>query len=163
MLFRSKKMEAYFEDPFVVVYGDVLTDLDLGALMAFHRTRQGGMHATLTLDQRPDAAQCGVAVVDTDDRIRDFMEKPQPDNVRSPWVNSGIMILDRPLLEWIPPNRASDFGRDVFPDWLSRGIPLFGWRLPEEVRVMDMGTPDRYERANREWGTCRSSLRREGH
>ena len=147
-----KKMEEFFEDPFVVVYGDVLTDMDLDALIAFHKTREGGPHVTMTVDRRPDFAQCGVAVIDKEDRIRDFIEKPQLGGMCSPWVSSGILVLDRPLLEWIPSNQTCDFGRDVFPDWIRRGIPMFGWKLPEGSYLIDMGTPDKYDQANREWG-----------
>ena len=52
-------------------------------------------HATLTLDKRKDCSQCGVVKVDRKGRIQDFIEKPAPGGIRSPWVNSGIMILDK--------------------------------------------------------------------
>ena len=146
-----KAMADFFDDPFVVVYGDVLTDLDLGELLTFHRTRVDLLHATLAIDQRPDAAQCGVVVTDADDRIREFIEKPRRTDIRSLWVNSGVMVFDRALLEWIPANRGCDFGRDIFPDWLRRGLPLFGWRLPAASYLIDMGTPEKLVQANREW------------
>jgi NDP-sugar pyrophosphorylase family protein len=146
-----KKMEAFFGDPFLVVYGDVLTDLDLGALLAFHQLRQGKPHATLTLDKRKDSSQCGVVNVDREGRIQDFIEKPPPGGIRSPWVNSGIMILDKTLLKTIPANRFCDFGRDVFPGWLDGGVSLYGWRMPESSYLIDMGTPEKLVQANRDW------------
>jgi NDP-sugar pyrophosphorylase family protein len=146
-----KKMEAFLGDPFLVVYGDVLTDLDLGALFAFHQFHCGSPHATLVLDRREDSAQCGVAEIDRNGRILDFIEKPPPGGSRSPWVNSGIMILDRPLLETIPAGRFCDFGRDVFPEWLHSGLALYGWRMPESSYLIDMGTPDKLARANHDW------------
>ncbi|MFH1026455.1 MAG: nucleotidyltransferase family protein [Pseudomonadota bacterium] len=146
-----KKMEAFFGDPFLVVYGDVLTDLDLGALLDFHQFHCGSPHATLTLDKREDSAQCGVAEIDRNGRIQDFIEKPPPGGSRSPWVNSGIMILDRTLLETIPAGRFCDFGRDVFPGWLRSGLALYGWKMPEGSYLIDMGTPDKLAQANHDW------------
>ena len=146
-----KQVEGFFDDPFVVVYGDVLADFDLGALAAFHRSHGGEPHATLTLDRRPDAAACGVVELDANDRILGFVEKPRPEEIRSPWVNSGIMVLDRALLAGIPAGRFSDFGREVLPAWLGEGIPLWGWRLPEGAYLIDMGTPEKYAQAAREW------------
>jgi len=146
-----KRLESFFEDPFLVVYGDVLTDLDLGALVAFHRAAGPGVHGTLTLDRRPDAAQGGVVALDGDGRIRRFVEKPRPGEIESSWVNSGVMVLDRALLARIPAGRFSDFGRDVLPAWLADGIPLYGWPLPDGTFLVDVGTPESYARAEREW------------
>lgn len=146
-----KKIEDFFDDPFVVVYGDVLTDLNLGGLLAFHDSHRGTAHATLALDQRPDAAQAGVVELDDDNRIRRFVEKPAPGQISSPWVNSGIMVLDRALLGRIPAGRFCDFGREVLPAWLEDGVPLYGWGLPAGTFLIDIGTPENYARAVREW------------
>jgi len=146
-----KKMEAFFGDPFLVVYGDVLTDFDLEALFAFHQIHSDGPHATLALDRREDSAQCGIVEIDGDGRINDFIEKPSSGGGRSPWVNSGIMILDKMLLETIPADRFCDFGRDVFPGWLRSGFALYGWKMPETSYVIDIGTPDKLTKANHDW------------
>jgi len=146
-----KRLEGFFEDPFLVVYGDVLTDLDLGALGAFHRSAETAVHATLVLDRRADTAQVGVVELDADQRIRRFVEKPRPGEIRSPWVNSGVMILDRALLGRIPAGRFSDLGREVLPAWLADGVPLYGWPLPAGTFLVDVGTPESYARAEREW------------
>ena len=146
-----KRVEAFFDDPFLVVYGDVLTDLDIGALADFHRKHGPAPHVTLTLDQRPDAAQCGVLELDPAGRVVRFVEKPKPEQIRSPWVNSGIMLLDHALLARIPPAQFSDFGRDMLPDWLRLDVPLFGWGLPPAAYLVDMGTPEKYAQANRDW------------
>jgi NDP-sugar pyrophosphorylase family protein len=156
-----KRLESFFDDPFLVVYGDVLTDLDLGALVACHLAAGTVAHATLALDRRPDASQGGVVELDADHRIRRFIEKPRPGEIQSPWVNSGVMMLDRALLARIPAGRFSDFGREVLPQWLSEGIPLHGWPLPAGTFLADIGTPESYERAEREWpppGAARSGV-----
>jgi NDP-sugar pyrophosphorylase family protein len=146
-----RKIADFFDDPFLVVYGDVLTDLDLSALIAFHAAHRGAPHATLALDQRPDAAQAGVVELDEADRISRFVEKPAPGEISSPWVNSGVMVLDRALLERIPAGRFCDFGREVLPAWLAAGVPLYGWGLPAGTFLIDVGTPENYARAEREW------------
>jgi NDP-sugar pyrophosphorylase family protein len=146
-----KKIESFFEDPFLVVYGDVLTDFDLGGLVAFHRSAGTATHATLAVDRRADVTQVGVVELDADNRIRRFVEKPRPGESRSPWVNSGVMVLDRALLARIPAGRFSDFGREVLPQWLADGVPLYGWPLPAETFLVDVGTPESYARADREW------------
>lgn len=146
-----KKMEAFFHDPFIVIYGDVLTDFDLGKLLAFHRDHNDKPHATLTLDQRPDFLQCGIVELEERGQVRAFIEKPQAGDVRSPWVNSGIMVLDRALLEMIPADCFCDFGRDVFPDWLGCGVSIYGWQMPKENFLIDMGTPEKLAQADREF------------
>lgn len=146
-----KRIESFFEDPFLVIYGDVLTDLDLGALVTFHRSADTGAHATLAVDRRADAAQAGVVEIHANHRIRRFVEKPRLSEIHSPWVNSGVMVLDRALLARIPAERFSDFGREILPQWLSDGVPLYAWPLPEGTFLVDVGTPESYARAEREW------------
>lgn len=80
----------------------MLTDFDLVKLLAFHEDHNDKPHATLTLDGRPDFLQCGIVELDKQDMVRAFIEKPDTSNIRSPWVNSGVMVLDRVLLKTIP-------------------------------------------------------------
>jgi NDP-sugar pyrophosphorylase family protein len=61
------------------------------------------------------------------------------------------MVLDHALLARIPDRRFSDFGREVLPEWLANGVPLFGWPLPAGTFLVDIGTPESYVRAEREW------------
>lgn len=145
-----KKMEPFFHDPFIIIYGDVLTDLDLSELVAFHRTRNDQPHATLALDQRSDYLQCGIVALGEQGQVKAFIEKPQATDGRSPWVNAGIMVLDRVLLKMIPADCFCDFGRDVFPEWLSRDVSLYGWQMPTDNYLIDMGTPENLAKADRE-------------
>jgi NDP-sugar pyrophosphorylase family protein len=147
-----KRIESFFEDPFLVVYGDVLTDLDLGALVAFHRTVGSVAHATLALDRRPDAAQGGVVELDADHRIQRFVEKPRPDEIRSPWVNSGVMVLDRALLARIPAGRFSDFGREVLPEWVVGGIRSTAGRCRKGRSSSTISTPGKLPGPNASGG-----------
>ena len=93
-------------------------------------------------------------MLDAEQRITGFLERPSDSERKgkeSPWVNSGIMVLDRALLARIPPGRFCDFGRDILPDWLGADVPLFGWGLPKSAYLIDMGTPEKYAQANRDW------------
>lgn len=111
---------------FAVLYGDNLNDLDLGTMLRLHRER--GAVATVALYQRADVTSSGVAELGDDDRIRRFVEKPQPGETTSHWVNAGVVVAEPALLALVPRDRASDLGRDVLPLLAARGA-LFGYRM----------------------------------
>jgi NDP-sugar pyrophosphorylase family protein len=132
---------------FTVVYGDVLTDLDLGQLVAAHRSH--GALMTLAVYHVVNPTECGIVALDESGRITRFVEKPAPDAVFSDLANAGVLVAEPGVLPFIPHDRASDFGRDVLPAMLAAGAPVFGWPIPEGTTVVDMGTPGGYERAER--------------
>lgn len=139
-----KRMEAFFDDePFYVLYGDVFTDLHLSALRSFHVERKAAL--TMALYQPETLRECGVAKLGQDDRILHFVEKPEPGSEPSRWANAGVYIIEPSVLRHIPPNRPFDFGADLFPRLLARGVPLFGYA--SDALVLDIGTPRGYLRA----------------
>ena len=147
-----KRIESFFEDPFLVVYGDVLTDLDLGALVTFHRSKGTVAHATLALDRRPDAAQGGVVELDRGQSHSPVRrEAPPRARSESPWVNSGSWCWTAHCWRGFRPGRTSDFGREILPEWLPDGVPVYGWPLPAGTFLIDVGSPESYARAEREW------------
>jgi NDP-sugar pyrophosphorylase family protein len=127
----------------VVTNGDVLTDLDIGAALRFHREK-GGL-GTLVLYPVQDARRYGVVLTDTDGRITQFLEKPE--NPPSNLINAGFYILEPEFFGLIPPGPSS-IERDVFPKALlePRGIYAFVhkgyWR--------DIGTLDSYREATQD-------------
>ena len=125
-----KKLESYFQDTFLVIYADNLIKCDLKRLLSFHKKHQGV--ATIALHFRDDVVQSGVAVLDAEDRLTLFVEKPQPAYVSSHWVNAGVLVLEREVLGHIPPGIASDFGREILPRLLEKGERLYGYRLRQE-------------------------------
>jgi mannose-1-phosphate guanylyltransferase / phosphomannomutase len=133
-------------EPFLVVSGDALTDLDLGALCRRHQ--ETGACLTLGLKQVPDASEYGVVALDGRGRVTRFQEKPGPGQAFSDLANTGIYCVDPRVLQRVPPGRACDWSRDVFPRLLAEGRPLFGcvaggyWR--------DIGTLDSYRRGQRD-------------
>lgn len=134
-----KQVEREFNEPFLVLYGDNLTDCDLTRLIAFHRARGG--NATMALFYREDVTASGIVRLNQEDRILEFLEKPRADQVFSHFVNAGILVLDLSLLHRIPVG-VSDFGRDILPDLLASGQPIFGYRMSEQLWWID--TPDDY-------------------
>ena len=126
-----KKLEPFWDGPFFILYGDNLTDCDLTRLAEFHQAR-GGL-VTLGLYWRQDVEQSGVAALDEKDRITGFVEKPAAGQAPGHWVFAGLMVAEPRLLEWIPPDRPCDFGREVLPELLARGESVWGYRMTERL------------------------------
>jgi mannose-1-phosphate guanylyltransferase/phosphomannomutase len=140
-------------EPFLLHYGDVLTDQDLGAMVAAHRQKHA--RATLLLHQRANSNS--VVVVDGELRITQLLERPtqaERAGVQSPWVNSGVYLLEPSVLQSLDPGIPLDFPRDVFPNLIEEGR-VFGYPLTGYRCAID--SPDRLERARAEWGGLPSS------
>ncbi|HLG50119.1 MAG TPA: NDP-sugar synthase [Chloroflexota bacterium] len=141
-----KNVEKYIDGTFFVFNGDILTDLDLGAMLQFHRER--GACATLALTPVDDPSAYGLVETDPDGRVRRFVEKPRPDQITTNLINAGTYILEPEILERIPPDTYYMFERGVFPSLLDRGSPLFGY--PSDCYWIDIGTPARYIAVHRD-------------
>ncbi len=127
---------------FWVCYADVLTNLDLQKMMEFHKHHPSA--ATLGVSRVHDPCRCGIAVVDDDGRIEQFIEKPAdpPGNL----AFAGILIGTRALLDAIPDRLPADLGFDVLP---SLAGSMFAYPIHEFL--MDIGTSENYERAQSSW------------
>jgi mannose-1-phosphate guanylyltransferase len=136
------------EEAFFVLYGDVLTNVDLRRMLEFHR--QKTLSATLGVYQVPDPTRCGVVTMDEDDVIQKFVEKPiRPE---SNWAFSGVMIGGQEIFDFVPDRRPADIGFDVLPKMAGRTA---GYRISEYL--IDIGTPENYQAAQRSWpGLARS-------
>ncbi len=124
-----KAVEEFLREggPFIVIGGDDLTDFDLGHVTDFHR--KCGALATIGLTEVDEPGEYGVVVTSTDGRIRQFQEKPKPGEALSNLVNTGVYVFDPAVLELIPPSTFYDFGRQLFPVLVDRGLPFYGCRL----------------------------------
>jgi len=149
-----KKVGSLFKEPFVVVYGDVLTDMDLCALMEFHAARDSQAHVTLSLYSAPNPWECGIVAVDHNHRVTRFVEKPPRDQVFSNLTNAGILVIDPPILEHIPSTGFSDISHDLLPKLLRSDVPIYAQPMEKEVYLIDIGTPEKYERVQHEWPTA---------
>ena len=139
-----KRLAEHLDEPFLVISGDALTDIDLTAVIAFHRER--GAAATLVLARQPNPLEFGVVVTEADGRIQRFLEKPSWGEVFSDTVNTGIYVVDPSVLEQVEPDTSSDFSKDVFPALLQEGAPLFGYVA--ERYWCDIGNVEQYRDAN---------------
>jgi len=131
-------------EPFLVISGDVLTDIDLRALIEFHMAK--GSAATLALTRVQNPLEFGVVLAADDGRIRGFLEKPGWGEVFSDLVNTGIYVLRPDVLDKVPPGRPFDFSRNLFPLLLKEGYPMFA--LETGGYWCDIGTIDQYRQAN---------------
>jgi len=130
------------EPEFWVFYADVLTNLDLSRMLAFHRQSQPA--ATLGLCQVNDPWRCGVAIFDENKVVREFIEKPaQP---KSNWAFSGIMLGTPDLLEAIPRELPADLGFHVLPRLVNRMLAY-----PISDYLLDIGTMEKYQSAQTTW------------
>ncbi len=135
-----KKVEEFFKDaPFYVVYGDVLTRLDLGSLLARHR--DCGAMATIALYQPEDLTRCGVVQQDENGWIASFIEKPDRGFTSDAWANAGIYVVEPAVLRGMEADVPQDFGQDVFPELVANGGGLAGLR--SDAVLWDVGSTER--------------------
>lgn len=134
---------AGINDTFVVVNGDVLTDLDVGSLIAFHRAKNA--EATIHLTPVDDPSAYGVVAMDADGRVERFVEKPAPGTAPSNLINAGTYVLEPSVLQRIETGRKVSIEREIFPLIVADGR-LFA--LATDDYWIDTGRPEPYRRAN---------------
>jgi mannose-1-phosphate guanylyltransferase len=145
-----KNAERFLDDSFVVFNGDVFTDIDLSMLMQLHRKNKA--IASLALTPVDDPTIYGVVEIDSQGRVKRFIEKPGRDKVTTNMINAGIYILEPDILSYIAPNAFSMFEHDVFPSLLERGQAIYGY--PFQDYWIDIGTPDKYLRLQHDLLRC---------
>ena len=128
------------DERFLVISGDVLTDIDLGAVVAFHEEK--GALATIALHSVSDPLEFGIVITRQDGSIERFLEKPNWGQVFSDTINTGIYVLEPEIFDFIATEGASDFSSDVFPAVLDAGRPIFG--CVSEGYWEDVGTTEAY-------------------
>ncbi|MGN6373103.1 MAG: sugar phosphate nucleotidyltransferase [Solirubrobacteraceae bacterium] len=116
-------------DPFLVISGDALTDIDLSAFAARHR--QAGGIATLAVKKVSDTREYGVVLHDREGRITGFQEKPRPEEALSDLGNCGIYIFEPEIFDYFPDRPFVDWAKDVFPALLEHDVPFHIHELRE--------------------------------
>jgi len=139
------------DETFVVVNGDVLTEIDVGALVRFHKERGG--EGSIALTPVEDPSFFGVVPVDPSGRVQAFIEKPPPGQAPTNMINAGIYVLEPSFLERVPIGRKASLEREIFPALVEAGAL---YALSSDALWTDMGTPAKYLEANIAWA------RREG-
>jgi mannose-1-phosphate guanylyltransferase len=131
---------AGIDERVVVVNGDVLTDLDVTALVAFHAA--AGAEATIALHQVDDPSRYGVVPTDDDGRVLAFVEKPPVGEAPTDRINAGTYVLEPSVFERIPTGRRVSIERETFPAMVGDGT-LFAMD-DGGVYWLDGGTPETY-------------------
>jgi len=139
-----KNAESYLDESFLMLNGDVFTDLDITAMIDFHRQRQAV--ATIAVTPVDDPTAYGLIETDDRGRISRFLEKPGWEQVTSNMINAGIYVLEPEILARIPPGKKASIEKETFQQLLSGGEAMYAY--PASAYWLDMGTPEKYLRLN---------------
>jgi mannose-1-phosphate guanylyltransferase/phosphomannomutase len=132
------------DETFLVISGDALCDVDLSALVAFHKEK--GAAVTIGLKSVDNPLEFGIVVTDEEGRIERFLEKPSWGQVFSDTINTGIYVMEPEVLKHVPDDRPYDFSKELFPYLLEMGRPLYGYVM--EGYWQDIGNLDQFRQAN---------------
>ncbi len=146
------------DDTFLVISGDVLTDIDLTKIVDFHKSNRA--MATIGLVRVDNPPDFGIVITRDDGSVERFLEKPSWGQVFSDTINSGIFVLEPSVFDYIEPGRPVDFAGEVFPDLLERGEPIYG--AIAEGYWEDVGTIESYVNAHADVLDGRVSLHIDG-
>ncbi len=130
----------------VVLHGDILADVDLGAIIARHRAERAA--ATIVLTPVPNPEAYGLVETDPGGRVLRFIEKPRPEQVTTHNINAGIYVLETPVIEMMPPGVNHSIERAFFPALLARGDAVLG--PVHRGYWIDVGTPAKYLQVHRD-------------
>ena len=139
-----KRVQSFFDETFVVLSGDGFTNIDLSAMLEFHKAKKA--LATIAVKKFDDVSKFGVAVLNSDKSIKSFQEKPKPEEALSNLVNLGIYIFEPEMLDMIPPREVWDFGYDLFPELLLYNKPFFAYET--DAYWNDIGSLNEYWQVN---------------
>jgi mannose-1-phosphate guanylyltransferase len=130
------------EGAFFVLYGDVLTNVALKDILAFHAEKK--VMATLGVCRVPNPSQCGIVTFDRNHIVRSFVEKPAQPSAN--WAFSGVMIAGPQIFDFVPAHRPADIGFDLLPHLTGQ---MAGYPISDYLR--DIGTLESYRAAQTSW------------
>jgi mannose-1-phosphate guanylyltransferase len=133
-----KYAESLLDERFLMLNGDILTDLDLSAQIAQHEAT--GAAATLGLVPVDDPSAYGLVRLEEDRAVREFVEKPSADQIDTHNISAGAYVLERSILDMVPADQNVSIEREVWPRLVGHGLYAF----PHDAYWLDIGTPERY-------------------
>jgi mannose-1-phosphate guanylyltransferase len=139
-----KNAESYLNEPFLVLNGDIITGIDVTAMMKRHTEVKP--KATIALTPVDNPTIYGIVETDSQGLVQRFVEKPTWDKVTTNMINAGIYLLEPEVLALIPESTTSMFEDYVFPRLLDMGERILGY--PSDAYWIDIGTPEKYLQAN---------------
>ena len=148
-----KFSEQFLDGTAIVFNGDVLTDVDLPAVVQLHRER--GARATIVLTPVSNPTAYGLVETDADGNVNRFLEKPNPNEITCDTINAGIYVLEPGTFDRIPPDKKYSIERKYFPSLIEHGETFVAYI--DRGYWLDIGTPDTYRQAHRDIlsGRCR--------
>jgi len=135
-----KNAERYLGETFLMLNGDVFTDLDITSVIDFHRERKAA--ATIAVTPVDDPTAYGLIETGDGGRITRFLEKPRREQVTTNMINAGIYVLEPDILARIPLGKNVSIERETFQQLLTQGKPMYAYSSP--AYWLDMGTPEKY-------------------
>ncbi len=141
-----KNAESYLDGTFLALNGDIFTDLDITAMIDYHQGRKA--EATIALTPVDDPTSYGLIETNTQGRVTRFLEKPKWSQVTTNMINAGTYVLEAEVLAQIPPQANFSFERQVFPQLLAQGEPVYAY--PSPAYWIDIGTPEKYLQLHRD-------------
>ncbi len=148
-----KNAEKYLAETFLVLNGDIFTDLNITAMIDFHLERKA--KATIALTPVDDPTSYGLIETSAEGRVTRFLEKPSWNQVTTNMINAGTYILEAEVLAHIPPQTKFMFEHDLFPLLLDQGEPIYAY--PSSAYWIDMGTSEKYLQLHRDLLNGKSS------
>lgn len=139
-----KNAGKYIDEPTLIFNGDILTDINLKAMSAFHKSNKAKI--TIALTRVKDPTLFGLVETHKDGKIERFLEKPTWDEVTCNTINAGIYIFEPEMLQMIPYGINYSVERGLFPDALNKNLPIYGFTF--KGYWMDIGTLDKYMAAH---------------
>jgi mannose-1-phosphate guanylyltransferase len=136
------------EEPFIVMNGDQIIDVDVRALLQLHTTR--GADLSIVVRRVPDVSAYGLVPCDNEGRVKEFGEKRPLDPTGQNLINAGMYVFNPDVLEQIPEGERYSNERQLFPGLIREGRPVFAFQMNENAYWADVGTPANYLEANRD-------------
>lgn len=150
-----KAIEHFLTDDFIVLYGDVMVDMDIHRLLEFHKRTNSD--CTLVLHPNDHPMDSDLVEMDQTNQIVGFHPKPRTDSqYYRNMVNAGMYVMSKKVLDHLELNKKADFGKDIFP-FLFKEIKMMGYNTSEYLK--DMGTPERLEQVNRDYTSAKIQTR----
>ncbi len=142
------KNRSFIQDneDFLICYADNLTDTNLSDFINFHKSNDGILSMALFRTNNPQS--CGIAEIDNNNKIVDFIEKPN--KPKSNLANAGMYVTDSRIFEYLWEKELLDLGKDVLPKLIGN---MYGWE--NNAYLIDVGTLDNYKKAQSDWTEMR--------
>jgi len=145
-LSKAQEFSNFFDEPFLVICGDALIDLDLAEAMNYHKKHNA--IATVICKEVPmdQVYKYGVVVTDEQSRVLSFQEKPKVEEAKSNIINTGIYIFDPKVFDYIPKGEVFDIGKDLLPLLVEKKLPFYA--TAPKFQWVDVGSIKDFYNAN---------------